>query len=67
MTARILSPDGARFEVIGASPPKPQNPNKGVSNLVVTLPEKVTATRIVVVLAGKETTVSMPEPLDAWK
>src|SRR5581483_7269463 len=33
LSARILSPDSAIFQVIGATPPKPQNQNKGVSNL----------------------------------
>ena len=55
LSARILSPEGATFDVIGASPARPQNPNKGVSNLIVTLPEKVTTARIVVLLAGGTT------------
>jgi hypothetical protein len=68
LTAKLLSPADAKFDVIGASPPKPQAQNKGVSNLIVTLPEKVTSTRIIVVLAAKETAEKAGEvpPLDAW-
>ena len=68
-SAKILSPEGATFAVIGASPPKPQNPNKGVSDLIVALPEKVTSTRIVVVLSEKKTSDAEGTilPLGEWK
>jgi hypothetical protein len=64
--ARILSPDDASFAAIDDHPPKPQNYNKGVSNLIATLPQKVTTTRIVVVLSAKETEVKEVAPLDEW-
>jgi hypothetical protein len=66
---RILSPSDAKFSVIGASPPRPQNANKGVSNLIVTLPQKVTETRIVVVLAAKDVADQVKDVpvLSEWK
>jgi hypothetical protein len=60
LAAKILSPDGAKFEVTSAAAPRPQNPNRGVSKLIVRLPEKTTATRIVVLLAA-------PDRIDAIK
>jgi hypothetical protein len=69
LSARILSPENAKFSVTGANPGGKQNPNKAVTKLIVTLPEKVTSTRIVVVLARKDIAdqVSDVPPLDNWK
>jgi hypothetical protein len=50
MIAQILSPAGAKFEVISANPPPPQKQQPDVHNLIVRLPGKVTSARIVVVL-----------------
>jgi hypothetical protein len=46
MIAEILSPEGAVFEVASATPPEPQNQNKGYRRLMVRLPGKVTRSRI---------------------
>lgn len=46
LTAEIVSPAGAVFEVADATAPAPQNPNKGARKLAVRLPGKVTNTRI---------------------
>jgi hypothetical protein len=46
LTAEILAPRDARFEVVSASPPPPQNPNTGFRKLVVRLPGKIVKTRI---------------------
>ncbi|MBC8102343.1 MAG: heparinase II/III family protein [Cytophagales bacterium] len=65
MTARILSPEGARFTNESAAPPpinggegSQQNPNKGITRLVVRLPGKVMEARVAVLLAP---------PADAFK
>jgi hypothetical protein len=66
--AEILSPDGATFAIIGANPGGRQNPNKGVSNLIIALPEKVSSARIIVVLAAKDAAAQVTDvaPLDQW-
>jgi hypothetical protein len=48
--AEIRSPAAAVFETASAAPPPPQNQNEGARKLVVRLPEKISSTRIVVVL-----------------
>lgn len=67
LRARILSPAGARFEVVSAEPPAPQNPNPGGVNLVVKLPSKVTAATIAVLFSpvGDDETPKQG-PLSAW-
>ena len=50
LTAEIRSPQGARFEVLPAQPPEPQNQNRGRKKLVVRLPDKTTSARITVAL-----------------
>lgn len=50
LTAEIRQPNGARFEVLSAQPPAPQNQNAGVKKLAVRLPGKITSTRIEVTL-----------------
>ena len=68
LEARILSPQGARFEVISANPPLPQHQQPDVHNLTVRLPAKTTQTRIAVLLTpgGPAETVPKLEPLQAW-
>lgn len=67
MEARILSPEGARFEMISANPPPPQAQQPDVHNLVIRLPEKTTQTRIAVLLAAGDHVPAPPlEPLGAW-
>jgi hypothetical protein len=68
LSAKILSPVDAKFDIIGAGAAKPQNPNKGMSNLTVSLPKKVMSTRIIVVLAAKDIAgdVNDVAPLEEW-
>ena len=68
MMARILSPAGAHFEVIDASPAPPQRPAPKTKDLMIHLPEKVKSVRIVVVIspAGAEAKDPVVRPLDEW-
>jgi len=56
LVARILEPANARFEVISAMPPRPQEQQPDVHNLVIRLPRRAGMTRIAVLLspAGEE-------------
>ena len=70
LTAKILSPTGAKFEVISANPPQPQRPAPMTKNLRICLPEKVKQVRIVVSFAPKGESAAAPvqdiRPLDEW-
>ncbi|MCX6910362.1 MAG: heparinase II/III family protein [Verrucomicrobia bacterium] len=68
LEARILSPQGAKFEVISANPPPPQHQQPDVHNLTIRLPAKTTQTRIAVLLspAGAAEAAPKLEPLQAW-
>ena len=60
-------PAEGKFEIVSASAPPPQDPNKGVSNLTVALPGKVSATKIQVELAAPENSAARQvEALDQW-
>ncbi len=50
VTARILSPAGAKFEVMSTEPPPRERPNPGTRKLVVRLPGKTASVRIVVAM-----------------
>jgi hypothetical protein len=72
LTMRILEPQGAQFETMSATPPRPQRQNPGITKLVVRLPSKVTETRIVVLMtphaAGSEAPrwTGAIEPIERW-
>ena len=68
LEARILSPEGAKFEVISANPPPPQHQQPHVHNLTVRLPSKTTKTRIAVLLSpsGDAGTAPKLESLQSW-
>ena len=68
LTVRVLEPSGAKFEVKDASAPPPQNPNRGVSALVLRVAAQAKATRIVVLLEPGSRLTAPPnvEPLDEW-
>jgi len=68
LEARILSPEGAKFEIVSANPPSPQHQQPNVHNLTVRLPAKTTQTRIAVLLSPAGAAESAPslEPLEAW-
>jgi len=50
VSARILSPAGAKFDVMSTEPPPRERPNPGTRKLVVRLPGKTSSTRIVVAM-----------------
>ncbi|MBI5685046.1 MAG: heparinase II/III family protein [Verrucomicrobia bacterium] len=68
LEARILSPTGAKFEVISASPPPPQRQQPDVRNLTVRLPSKTAQARVAVLLSPAGVAGAAPklEPLQAW-
>lgn len=72
LAMRIVEPQGAVFKTMSATPPPPQRQNTGMTKLVVQLPEKITKTRIVVLMtphaAGTEPAkwAGTVEPLDRW-
>jgi hypothetical protein len=54
MTARLVSPENAKFETVPAQPPAPQRQNEGVRKLIVRLPGKVKQVKIEVEIANGE-------------
>jgi hypothetical protein len=65
----VLEPKGAVFEVTGANPPPPEKQQPDVHKLLVRLPEKVKAVRIVVLASTEETHLGKPppiQPLHKW-
>ncbi len=65
VTARILSPAGAKFDLMSTDPPARERPNPGTRKLVVRLPGKTSSTRIVVVMTPHNKGAMAPK-LD-WK
>ncbi len=69
--ARILGPEGARFDTVGANPPPPQHQQPDATKLVVRLPGKVTALRLVVAMAADEKALegaaAEVKPLAEWR
>jgi hypothetical protein len=69
LTAEILSPEEAAFEVISTTPPPPQDQNEGTCKLAVRLSPHGESLRIAVLLTpGSSATQEAPEvvPLDQW-
>ncbi len=71
LTARVLSPRGAKFSVESAEQEPPQKANKGVKRLMIRLPETTGELRIVVVLLpqwpdGVVAGGVGPNPLSQW-
>jgi len=65
LTARVLRPAEAVFDVASTSAPPPQNPNAGTRKLVVRLPGKVSDLRLVVALTPHRQ--AEPAPVLSWK
>ena len=70
LRATLVEPNGAAFETASATPPEPQNPNKGVTRLLIRLPA-VSQARIAVLLTpsrGDAAPVGTraPTPLQRW-
>jgi hypothetical protein len=77
LRARILAPEGARFEIANANPPAPQKQEPNVKNLQVQLRDRSSRTRIIVLLSPELTppserilrSVDQPikvDPLKSW-
>jgi hypothetical protein len=70
MTARLLEPAGATFEVLSANPPRPQGQQPKVSKLAVRVPKAPasTSTRIAVLFTPGEKPGPAPAvlPLSTW-
>jgi hypothetical protein len=66
--ARILSPASARFDTTSTQPPPPQEPNPGLTNLVIPLARQSTP-QTIAVLFTKSSDDSSPalKPLSTWK
>jgi hypothetical protein len=64
--ARILSPEGAHFEVIAADPPPPQAQQPDIRNLVIRLPATKQVSIAVALAPPGRFQTSEIEPLDAW-
>jgi hypothetical protein len=69
LTARILSPANARFEVGVTTQGSKENPNKGITKLLVRLPDKTSSARVVVLLSPGAGEPGSPDvkPLAEWK
>ena len=68
MRAKVLSPAGAKFQVIDANPAPPQHPAPKTKDLMIRLSEKVKEVRIVVVIGpvGEESPDKAVRPLSEW-
>jgi hypothetical protein len=68
LEARILSPAGAKFSTASTQPPAPQEPNPGLTNLIIPL-TKQSAPETIAVVFTKSGDRSRPsvKPLSTWK
>jgi hypothetical protein len=68
LRARILSPAAAHFSTAGTEVPPPQEPNPGLTNLVIPLAKQSAPATIAVLFtkSGDKTTPHI-KPLSAWK
>jgi hypothetical protein len=68
LEARILSPASARFDTVSTQPPPPQEPNPGLTNLVIPLVRQSTP-QTIAVLFTKSGDPTRPhiKPLSTWK
>ena len=68
ISARILSPPNGRFATANAEMTAPQATNKGVTNLVVRLPQQIVSQTIAILFVRPEDRVTPPvRPLAAWR
>jgi len=61
--ARIVSPQGARFDTVGANPKPPERQQPDAAKLVVRLPAKTESVRLVVVLAPEAEALDAAGPV----
>jgi hypothetical protein len=68
LRAQILAPSDVRFATVSTQPPPPQEPNPGLTNLIIPISKQSSATTIAV-LFTKSGDDSTPEikPLSTWK
>ena len=68
ITARILSPAGAKFDLLSANPPPPQRPAPKTSDLTIRLSEKMREARIVVIFSASNAKLIATDvrPLAQW-
>lgn len=62
--ARIVSPPGARFETVTAYQPPPQNPNKGVTKIVINMPETSPGGRRQIAVLMQPGAIKPPDAID---
>jgi hypothetical protein len=68
ISARILSPPNGRFAIASTEMPPPQAPNKGITNLVVRLPQQTVSQTIAVLFARPEDRTTPPlKQLHTWR
>ncbi|HEX4030369.1 MAG TPA: heparinase II/III family protein [Terracidiphilus sp.] len=68
LKARILSPQGARFSTANTQPPPPQEPNPGLTNLVIPIQQQsAPATIAVLFTAPGDRSTPHLKPLSEWK
>lgn len=66
--ARILAPAGVRFSTVSTQPPAPQEPNPGLTNLVIPIQQQASATTIAVLFtASGDKKIPHIKPLAQWK
>ncbi|KPK43220.1 MAG: hypothetical protein AMK72_13630 [Planctomycetes bacterium SM23_25] len=66
---RILAPEGARFDTVGANPKPPERQQSDATKLVVRLPGKTGAVRVAVALAPEAAALGVAgavTPLAEW-
>jgi hypothetical protein len=66
MEARILAPEGARFEVASVHLPPPQKPLRDVRNLIIRLPRTRGDRLAVLFTPARDDAAPEPEPLARW-
>ena len=68
LQARILQPAGARFSTANTQPPPPQEPNQGLTNLVIPIAKQSTPQTIAILFTTTSDHASPKiKPLSAWK
>jgi hypothetical protein len=68
LTLRMLSPADGSFDIIPCNPGPPQNANKGITDLIIKLPQKTDSAKFVVVMAAKDIADKQGDvpPLKDW-
>ncbi|MGB6746080.1 MAG: heparinase II/III family protein, partial [Terracidiphilus sp.] len=68
LRARILAPANVRFSTVSTQPPAPQEPNPGLTNLVIPIQQQASAATIAVLFTGSgDKKTPHIKPLAEWK